>query len=58
MILRGVHGFQRVSEGGINRRQQNVKGGIRGGGGKNIAEPTPYTLPPTPYPQATNNDRS
>lgn len=30
----------------------------KGGGGKNIAEPTPYTLPPTPYPQATNNDRS
>ena len=45
----GDHGFQGVSEGGINRRQQNVKGWIWGGH-KIIAEPTPYPLPPTPYP--------
>lgn len=46
------HGFQGVSEGRINRRQQNVKGWIWGGGGghKIIAEPTPYPLPLTPYP--------
>ena len=51
------HGFQGVSEGRINRRQQNVKGWIWGGGGRGVIRLlqslplplTPYPLPLTPY---------